>query len=255
MIKDLFPGALCAAVVCAAPTISAEEGGFARIFDGRSLAGWEEMPAANQKAWSVVDGVIVGEGDKGRGYLVYQDRDLADFELKFSYRFPGMKGNSGVNVRAATDETGKRLFKSYHADLGHVGIGPRVLGAWDFHTPGRTEHACVRGTRLVIDAHDRPTVTKLDGAVSAEEIHKGGWNDVHLVVIGNTFRMAINGKPSSEFTEHLPIEKRLTTGMLQLQLHDPGMVVMFRDIRLKVLGRARNPGKNERKVAEPAFLE
>ena len=42
-------------------------------------------------------------------------------------------------------------------DLGHVGIGKNVLGAWDFHTPGRKEHACFRGDRLVIDENDRPT--------------------------------------------------------------------------------------------------
>ena len=226
--------ALLVALVWTAPAISAEED-FLAIFDGKTLGGWEEIPAGKEKAWSVVDGVIVGEGDKGLGYLVYKDRDLADFELKFSYRFPGGKGNSGVNVRAVKDETGKRVFKSYHADLGHVGIGRQVLGAWDFHTPGRTEHACFRGTRLVIDENDQPTVTELEGAVTAEEIRKGEWNEVHLVVVGNTFKMSINGKPASEFTEHLPVEKRLTRGMLQLQLHDPGMVVMFKDLRLKHL--------------------
>ena len=41
-------------------------------------------------AWSVQDGIIVGEGDKGRGYLAYsKNKELADFELKFLYRFPG----------------------------------------------------------------------------------------------------------------------------------------------------------------------
>ncbi|NIP98890.1 MAG: DUF1080 domain-containing protein, partial [Akkermansiaceae bacterium] len=73
----------------------AGEEGFAAIFDGKTLKGWEEMPAGDARAWTVVGGMIVGDGDKGRGYLVYQNRELADFELKFSYRFPG-KGNSGV---------------------------------------------------------------------------------------------------------------------------------------------------------------
>lgn len=208
--------------------------GFVSIFDGRTLKGWDEVPAHPDRAWGVVDGMIVGEGDKGRGYLVYEKKDLADFELKLSYRFPG-KGNSGISVRAVPDETGKRQFKSYHADLGHLGIGRQVLGAWDFHTPGRREHACFRGDRLVIDKDDRPTVTKIEGAVTADDIHKGGWNSVHLIVKGNTFRMFINGKPASEFTEHLPMEKRLHRGMIQLQLHDAGMTVHFKDLRLKVL--------------------
>ena len=33
----------------------------------------------------------------------------------------------------------------------------------------------------------------------------------------------------------LPVERRLLKGMLQLQLHDPGMIVHFKDVRLKVL--------------------
>ena len=123
----------------------------------------------------------------------------------------------------------------YHADLGHVGIGKQVLGARDFHTPGRKEHACSRGDRLVIDKDDKPNVTKIEGAVTTDDIKKGAWNEVHIIVKGNQFKFSINGKPAAEFTEHLPEEKRLKRGMIQLQLHDPGMIVMFKDLRLKVL--------------------
>ena len=209
--------------------------GFVSIFDGKTLDGWEEMPSVEKKAWSVVDGMIVGEGDKGRGYLVYsKDKNLADFELKFLYRFPG-KGNSGVNIRARVDKTGRRKFEGYHADIGHVGIGGKVLGAWDFHTPGRREHRCFRGDSLVIDKDDKPVITPLKGAVTADDINKGGWNELHIIIKGNRFQFFLNGKPSAEFVEHLPREKRLHSGMIQLQLHDPGMIVHYKDIRLKVL--------------------
>ena len=218
----------------------ADAEGFVPIFDGRTLDGWSESPERAEKAWRVVDGAIVGDGDKGRGYLVYdKERDLADFELKFSYRLPG-KGNTGVNLRARADKTGKRDYQSYHADLGHVGIGKQILGAWDFHTPGRKEHACFRGDRLVIDRDDQPTVTKIAGAVTTDDINKGGWNEVHVIVRGNHFKFSINGKPAAEFTEHLPEDKRLKSGMIQLQLHDPGMIVMFKDLRLKVLDGEKN---------------
>jgi len=208
--------------------------GFVSMFDGKSLQGWTVMPAKAAKAWSAQEGMIVGEGDKGRSYIVYDKKDIADFEMKFSYRFPG-EGNSGVNIRARKDETGKREFQAYHVDLGHVGIGKQVLGAWDFHTPGRREHACFRGDRLTIDENDNPTVTKIDGAVTIDDIRKGDWNDVHVFVKGNNFKFSINGKPASEFTEHLPPERRLEKGMIQLQLHDPGMVVHFKNLRIKTL--------------------
>ena len=212
----------------------AVEKGFVSMFDGATLKGWSVMPAKAAKAWSVQDGTIVGEGDKGRSYLVYDNKDIADFELKFSYRFPG-EGNSGVNIRARIDKTGKRGFQGYHADLGHVGIGKQVLGAWDFHTPGRREHACFRGDRLVIDENDNPTVTRIKDAVTLADIHKGGWNRVHVVAKGNHFKLFINGKLSSEFVEHLKPARRLDRGMIQLQLHDPGMIVHFKDLRIKVL--------------------
>lgn len=211
-----------------------DDEGFVSIFDGTSLNGWEVMPARASKAWWAQNGMIVGEGDKGRSYLVFENRQIADFELKLSYRFPG-EGNSGISIRARDDETGTRSFQSYHVDFGHVGIGKQVLGAWDFHTPGRKEHACFRGDRLVIDENDMPTVTPIEGTVTIDDIRKGGWNHVHVIAKGNNFKFSINGKPASEFTEHLSKEKRLHSGMIQLQLHDPGMIVHFKDIRLKIL--------------------
>ncbi|MHC4249255.1 MAG: 3-keto-disaccharide hydrolase [Planctomycetota bacterium] len=211
----------------------ANRDGFVSIFDGQTLKGWQASPAKTAPAWTVRDGMIVGDGDKGRGYLTYERGDIADLELKLSYRFPG-KGNSGISIRARKDETGRRHFQCYHADLGHVGIGGRVLGAWDFHTPGRREHACFRGDRLVIDRDDRPRKSKIEGAVTREDINKGEWNTVHVIARGSNFRFFINGKLASEFTERLPAEKRLHRGMIQLQLHDPGMIVHFKDIRLKL---------------------
>ncbi len=211
-----------------------DKDGFVSIFDGKTLKGWEAMPANIAPAWTVKDGMIVGDGGKGVGYLTYKKKDIADLELKLKYRFPH-KGNSGISIRARIDETGRRDFQSYHADLGHVGKGKRILGAWDFHTPGRREHDCWRGMRLVIDKNDKPKLSRIKGAVTREEINKGDWNTIHVVVKGNNFKFFINGKLASEFTEHLPMEKRLHKGMIQLQVHDPGMIVHFKDIRLKIL--------------------
>ena len=213
----------------------ADKDGFISIFDGKTLQGWEATPAKTAPAWTVKKGMIMGNGDKGRGYLTYTpNKNVADLEMKFSYRFPG-KGNSGVNLRAIVDKTRKRDFQSYHADLGHLGIGKNVMGAWDFHTPGRKEHRCFRGDRLVIGEDDKPTITPIKNALSAGDIKKGDWNSVHIIAKGNNFKLYINGELSSEFTEYLPKAKRLKSGMIQLQLHDPGMIVHFRDLKLKVL--------------------
>lgn len=213
--------------------------GFVPMFDGKTLDGWSVSTPQAAKAWYVRDGCIVGEGDEGRSYLIYEkNKDIADFEMKFTYRFPG-EGNSGVNVRSRKDKSGKRDYQAYHVDIGHVGIGPQVLGAWDFHTPGRREHRCFRGERLVIDKDDNPTLTKIKEGVTLKEIRKHGWNKVHVIVKDNHFWFSINGKPSSEFIERLPNEKRLQSGMIQLQLHDPGMIVEFKELWIKVLDKPK----------------
>lgn len=209
--------------------------GFESIFDGETLNGWEATPPGTDDAWQAANGVITGTGGKNRGYLTYAgNKQLSNLELKLRYRFTG-NGNSGVSIRATPDPSKKRGFQSYHADLGHVGIGKQVLGAWDFHTPGRREHRCFRGDRLVIDANDQPHITPIRNGLEAKDIHHGQWNHLHIIARDNRFMLYINGKLASEFTEHLPSDKRLNAGMLQLQLHDPDMVVEFKEIMLKVL--------------------
>ncbi len=212
-----------------------KEAAFVSMFDGKTLDDWEATPARTAPAWTVQDGMIVGNGDKGRGYLTYaRNKQVADLEMHFCYRFPG-KGNSGVSIRAIKDDTGRRDFQSYHADIGHLGIGKNVMGAWDFHTPGRTEHRCFRGDRLVIDKDDQPQITAIENALTESDIHKGEWNQVRIIARGNNFKLYVNGKLSSEFTENIDPGKRLDKGMIQLQLHDPGMIVHFKDLKIKIL--------------------
>ncbi|HIE97670.1 MAG TPA: DUF1080 domain-containing protein, partial [Fuerstia sp.] len=157
------------------------ESGFVSIFDGKTLDDWEAMPATAAPAWEVKDGILIGVGDKSRGYLTYSvNKQIADFELRFSYRFPG-EGNSGVSIRAIPDPTGRRHFQCYHADLGHLGIGKQVLGAWDFHAPDRTEHRCFLGDRLIIDENDNPVITPIENGLTEADIRKREWNDVRVI--------------------------------------------------------------------------
>jgi hypothetical protein len=212
---------------------SVEKSGNA-IFDGKTLDGWHAVPKESASDWTVRDGAIVGHGSADRlSYLVWKDENLTDFELKLRYRLPG-KGNTGVEVRSQPDLTGKRPFEGYHADLGHVGIGPNVLGAWDFHFAKRKEYPCPHGTRLTIDENDKPHSSTIPGALTVAEIRPHEWNDVHIIAHGNHFRFFINGKLASEFTDNAK-SGRLDYGAIGLQIHDKDMQVEFKDIRLKQL--------------------
>ena len=208
--------------------------GFVSIFDGRTLDGWHAVPQECAADWTVRDGTIVGHGSADRlAYLVWKEEHLTDFELTLRYRLPN-EGNTGVEIRSQPDPTGKRPFEGYHADLGHVGIGPHILGAWDFHFAKRKEYPCNRGTRLVIDPDGKPRSSTIRGAITLAEIRRHEWNDVRIIARGNHFQFFINGKPASEFTDNAK-HGRLDHGSIGLQIHDKGMTVEFKDIRLKQL--------------------
>lgn len=206
---------------------------FQRIFDGKSLDGWRAMPKEGINDFSVKDGILVAKGSKDQlVYLIYKDEKLADFEMKLQYRMV-TEGNSGVEVRARIDKSGKRPFVGYHADFGHVGIGPQVLGAWDFHFAKREEYACHRGVKLIIDEDGTTHSSKIKDALTTKDIKKHGWNKLHIIAKGNKLSFSINGKVASEFTDNKP--ERLKSGIMGLQIHDAGMIVEFKDITLKKL--------------------
>lgn len=205
------------------------------IFDGETLDGWRAVPEELGAAWSVRDGAIQGKGMARRlSYLVYAgDEHLRDFELAFSYRML-TDGNTGVEVRARPDTSGKRPFEGYHADLGHVGIGPNILGAWDFHFATRKEFPCGRGTRLVIDESGAGRHETIENAVQLRDINARDWNRCRILARGAHLQFVINGLLSSEFVDGAA-EGPLKTGLLALQLHDDTTTVQFRDILLKRL--------------------
>jgi len=204
------------------------------IFDGKTLDGWHALPKESASDWTVRNGAIVGHGSEDRlSYLVWKEENLTDFELELKYRLPG-KGNTGVEIRSQHDDTGKRPFKGYHADLGHVGIGAHILGAWDFHFAKRKEHPCNRGTSLIIDENGKAHSASIPGSLTLADIRPHQWNDVRIVARGNHFQFFINDKLASEFTDNAK-SGQLKYGAIGLQIHDKGMSVEFKGIRLKKL--------------------
>ena len=209
-----------------------DDDAFVALFNGRTLEGWKVVPANTAADWSVRDGAIVGIGSADQlSYLVWREEHLRDFELQFRYRLV-TDGNSGVEIRAQPDPSGKRPFQGYHADFGHVGIGPNILGSWDFHFSTRNEPSCQRGTRLTIDEDETPHLSEIKGALTVDAVRRRDWNDAQIIAAGNQFQFFINGKLASEFTDNAR-QGQLDQGAIGLQLHDKGMQVQFKDILLK----------------------
>ena len=57
-----------------------------KLFDGKSLRGWNADPSV----WRVEDGVVVGETferkPKGNNYIVYRGNQERDFDLKLQMK-------------------------------------------------------------------------------------------------------------------------------------------------------------------------
>ena len=64
------------------------------LFNGKDLSGWFVRGKA---AWSVQNGILVGEGGMGH---IYTDATCTDFEAKGKFRISGTKSNSGFYFRA-----------------------------------------------------------------------------------------------------------------------------------------------------------
>jgi len=230
-LKTLF--ALVAGMFAAFPpsAVWADEG-FAPIFNGTSLEGWHCRPAEQAGNWSVEDGQILARGKGRESYLMYPD-ELGDFELKFSYRLLSSEGNTGLEVRGRPVPGKESRLHGYHADIGHVGIGDKVLGAWDFHEDNRGDYLARRGERVTIAADGTKSFEKIDGAFRPEDAKTDGWNHVHVFARGHRLWFTINGKIASEVIDNEDA-KRLDKGFIGFQVHGGDtMIVAFKDIFLK----------------------
>ena len=209
---------------------------FSPIFDGKTLEGWKALPEKTASAWKVKDGVIHGQGEGGgESYLTYTKEELGDFELKLDYRFLSEEANSGVQVRSRLPDERSERLRGYHVDFGHVGIGHKVLGAWDWHGSSRGDTLVNRGLSVTIDKEGKKTTTKLKDALTPKDVKKQDWNEVHIVAKGDTMYFKINGKMASQVIDHDPKEL-IRKGYIGFQLHSGDeMIVQFRNIRVKKL--------------------
>ena len=84
------------------------------LFNGKDLTGWTIHGKA---AWSVKDGVLIGEGGMGH---IYTDASCTDFEAKGEFRLSevGGKANSGFYFRANPPEDKPDGFpRGYEAQI------------------------------------------------------------------------------------------------------------------------------------------
>jgi len=228
-------GFVVAAVIGAAialgpsPRATAEEAGFAPLFDGSTLTGWEGRP----EFWRVEDGAIVGQTTaenptKGNTFLIWRQGLVDDFELAFDYRIAGH--NSGLQYRSK--DMGDFVVGGYQADFE---VGPKYTGI-NYEERGRAILA-ERGQRRTIadDGTKRPGEPIGSGEELQKVVKAGDWNAMRVVARGNRLQHFVNGELMSEVIDEQP-DKRRFEGVLALQLHaGPPMKIEVKNIRLQRL--------------------
>lgn len=182
----------------------ADEEGFAPLFNGKDLTGWE----GNEKLWLAEDGMLIGRspGIRHNDFLA-TTRIYGDFILRFQIRLADGKGNSGVQFRS------KRVPKSHEVSGYQADVG---AGWW-----GALYDEARRNRPLA-----KPTAEALK-AVKAK-----GWNDYEVMAVGPHITLTINGVTMVDYTEK--DAKIARTGIIAPQIHSGGpLEVQFRNLRIK----------------------
>ena len=225
-----------AAVVFAGQAVAAEKG-FEKIFDGKTLKGWNGDP----KFWSVKDGAITGKttkdnATKGNTFIIWEGGKTGDFDLRLDYKIVG--GNSGIQYRSfKADGPDEWRIGGYQADFEagdtYSGIcyGERFRGILS-----------LRGKKTTLTIGDDGKLKKAveefaKDADIAKAIKKEEWNGYRIVARGFNISHYINGVKTTQLIDR-DKKSRRADGLLALQLHaGPPMTVQFRNIRIKALAK------------------
>jgi len=182
-----------------------QEAGWASLFNGRDLTGWERVGDAN---WRIEEGAIVA--DRGNGFLV-TPTPHANFELRIEF-WADTATNSGIFIRA-TDPVTITSANAYEVNI------------WD----ERPEQKY--GTGAIVDV----------AAVNPMPKAGGRWNVLEITARGDRFTVILNGEKTVDGVR----DSKHATGRIALQhgagvkdasgvVNDRG-VIRFRKVELRTL--------------------
>jgi len=181
--------------------------GYTVIFNG-TWDGWRV--SENPKAWKIVNGAFLANGDRSHNYYVGPLQPFGNFELRLDVMTaPG--ANGGVYIHTKFQDTGWP-WGGYEIQVNNS------QGDW-------------RRTGSVYSVKDVKETAAKDNQ----------WWDYRIVVKGDTIQVYVDGKLVNEFKEEpgrqpgKDFERKLNQGTIALQAHDPGSFVYYKNIRVKKL--------------------
>jgi len=229
----------------AAP-LSAQEAGFASLFNGKDLSGWKVPPGDNGH-WKVVDGAIDIDAEsesKAEDKSLWTEREFGDFVLRVDWRIKETPyTNPNVHI-VKPDGTSKRdlqgkpiLIAVPDSDSGIYlrGTSKAQVNIWCWPV-GSGE---VYGYRT-----DESMPAAVRAAVTPKKLADhdiGQWNTFEITMKGSRLSVVLNGERVIENAELPGVPAR---GPIALQHHgskkdgkwvSPPALVQFRNIQIREL--------------------
>ena len=191
--------------------VRAAEGGFVKLFDGKTLDGWEQHSGTAE--YRVEDGAVVGKtvANTGNSFLCTK-KNYGDFILEFEFKV-AKDMNSGVQFRSEINTVEKTIEiagkpKKLTAD--------RVFGYQFEIDPSARAYS-----GGVYDEGRRGWLNDLKENEPARKAFKQGeWNAARIECRGDSIKTWINGVPAADLKDGLTKE-----GLIALQVHGIGKSV------------------------------
>jgi hypothetical protein len=178
-----------------------------KLFDGKSLKGWE----GNEKSFRVEEEAIVAGTLKEkipRNEFLATEKEYGDFELRLKFKLlGGEKANAGVQIRSQRIPNHHEMI-GYQADMGD--------GWWGA-------------------LYDESRRNKILASPKKEDVDKvlkrDDWNDYRILCEGKRIQLWINGRQTVDYTE--PDDKIPLRGKIAVQIHaGPPSEAWYKEITL-----------------------
>jgi hypothetical protein len=221
------------ATLLAAPVFSADQ--WIALQDGKTMAGWKA--AERPESWGVEDGAFVSHGE--RAHLFYVGKvakhEFRNFEF-YADVMTSPGANSGIYVHTKFQGPG---WPDAGYELQVINSNPPAE-----KMNGYIEHKMTGSIYAVRNTWRAPVADNV-------------WFSYRIRVVGKTIQTFINDKLVCEYAEapneFRPDDKKgrlLGSGTFALQAHDPGSIVKFKNIKVRMLPNDAAPPAELKPIAD-----
>jgi hypothetical protein len=188
-----------------------QKGEWIELFNGQNFDGWQI--SENPGSFTVEDGVIKVAGPRGHAFYMgpVGNHDFKNFELKVELKTMP-KANSGIFIH------------TQYQEKGWPGIG--------YEIQVNQSHGDWRKTGSVYSFQD----------VREVFVEDGEWYTEHVIVQDGKITVKVNDQTINEYVEAEDAnrtgnlgDKKLSSGTIALQAHDPGSVIYYKSVKIKLL--------------------